>query len=158
MTKFSMKRATARISHEGQFIEVPCLVAVDEDGVNTLAKIKVGDFVMCEVKKSRNILFHRKFFALVKLVYENLPEEMSDRFDNRDQFLDALKIAAGVTRPVPMASGKILYVPGSISFGKMDAIEFNEFYNNVADLICAKILPGWDSETLKAEVLDIVGG
>lgn len=158
MAKFQMKRATARIPYEGEFIEAACLIATDEEGANALVRIKAGGFVMCEVKKQRNPRFHRKLFALVKLVYDNLPEKLAERFENQRQFLDALKIAVGVTRPVPMANGKIVQVPDSISFEKMDDLEFTEFYNKCVDLICTKIVCDWDSETLKGEVLNLVGG
>jgi len=40
----------------------------DED---KLRKIKANDVVKCELTKPRNVLFHRKFFALLQLTFEN---------------------------------------------------------------------------------------
>ena len=53
-------------------------------------KIKVGSTVSCEIKQPRNVAFHRKFFALINLVFEN-----QEVFDNIDFMRKEITKAAG---------------------------------------------------------------
>lgn len=158
MSRFLMKRAEARINHNGEVVFAPCLVAADEGGVTALERVKIADLVMCEVRKPRNLKFHRKFFALVKLLYENLPEASAAHYASQDEFLDALKWAAGVRETFKRPGGEIGERPGSINFAKMDDTSFAEFYDKVIDLACTKIIPGMDSDALREEILDLLGG
>lgn len=41
-------------------------------------KLKRNAEVVVEIKKGRNIEFHKKYFALLKLTFENFPEWLED--------------------------------------------------------------------------------
>jgi hypothetical protein len=69
----------------------------------------------------------------------------------------AVKVAAGIRTEFALPNGTVGWIPGSISFAKMDQTEFNEFYNKVCDLIAAHFLPGVTSEELKHEVSLMIG-
>ena len=52
------------------------LVPMYDSDYEEKKRLKVGDTVLCDIKKPRNYEFHKKFFALVRLTYENLPEHL----------------------------------------------------------------------------------
>ena len=39
-------------------------------------RLKKGEEVLCVIRKPRNYKFHKKFFALLRLTLDNLPERM----------------------------------------------------------------------------------
>ena len=158
MSKFMMKRLEARIPHGGEVVLAPCLVAADEQGVAALGRIKSGEYVTCEVRKPRNTKFSRKYHALIQLIYDTLPEASAAHYSTIDSFKGAIKWELGVRKVFVKPGGEIAEQPGSISFGEMDEIEFAGFYDRAVALICTRIIPGMDSESLKAEVLDLIGG
>lgn len=93
-------------------------------------KIKTGNTVECEIKQSRNILFHRKFFALINLCFEN-----QELFKHFEELRKALIIDAGYYKEFRSLDGTKLKEAESISFAKMDELEFGELYSKVVDSI-----------------------
>jgi hypothetical protein len=47
------------------------LAPFDDADAQRMAKIKTNEVVRAEITKPRNLLFHKKFMALVRLVFEN---------------------------------------------------------------------------------------
>ena len=93
-------------------------------------KIKVGEFYEFSYSKPRNYLFHKKFFALVELVYQN-----QEAYSNKDDLREDLTIDAGFYRVTTNLQGNEVKKAQSISFAQMDEIEFNEFYNRFIDAV-----------------------
>lgn len=124
------------------------LVPADDAAVAFLRKCKLGEMVMVEARRPRNLMHHRKLWALLNLVVEN-----TERYSDADTLLDALKIATGHCKIYPSTDGKTSYVkPLSISFESMDQDSFSQFYERCLDLIAAKIIPGISSAALREEV------
>lgn len=94
-------------------------------------KIKAGKEVECEVKQPRNYKFHKKFFVLVNLLFQN-----QERYSNMEHLRKDLTIAAGYYEVRYNLEGVEIYEPKSISFANMDDLEFNDFYSAVVDTIC----------------------
>ena len=109
--------------------------AFDSDYVEA-KKIGNGNTVEAMITKKRNILFHRKYFALLKCIFHNLPEKYSDSIKNVDDLLIAVKFATGHTRKVFGLQGEVNEIPLSISFDKMDDYEFQDIYNNTLNILC----------------------
>ena len=128
---------------------------VGQDGEDALAKIKQGATVSIEVKQPRNVQHHRKYWALVNLVHQNLPE--ADDYPEPDNLHQALKVAAGLRTPIIIKGKTVAYLPGSIAFHKMDQAAFGEFYDRVCDLVAEHFIPGIEVEALKREVEEIIG-
>tara|TARA_R110000868_G_scaffold22661_3_gene92844 strand:+ start:65 stop:478 length:414 start_codon:yes stop_codon:yes gene_type:complete len=93
-------------------------------------KIKVGEFYEFSYSKPRNYMFHKKFFALVELVYQN-----QEAYSNKDDLRKDLTIDAGFYRVTTNLQGNEVKKAQSISFAQMDEIEFNEFYNRFIDAV-----------------------
>lgn len=128
------------------------LTPVDSGGEDALRKIKFGSTVQITVKQPRNVQHHRKYFALLNMVFEN-----QERYATRDELHAALKVSAGIYTPVTLPSGTEVRIPGSIAFHEMDQTEFSEFYDKCCELISKHFLPGVPSETIKAEVQNMIG-
>ena len=75
-------------------------------------------------------MFHKKFFALVELVYQN-----QEAYSNKDDLREDLTIDAGFYRVTTNLQGNEVKKAQSISFAQMDEIEFNEFYNRFIDAV-----------------------
>ena len=102
-------------------------------------------FVVTYTKK-RNAKFHRKFFALVNLCYQN-----QNHFNNYDHLLKKLIIGAHHYELIfDLENGTQKKEALSISFANMDETAFNKLYTDVLNVICEKFL--FD----KQEILDNV--
>ena len=90
------------------------------------AKLKLNQVYEVEIKKKRNYEFHKKFFALIKICFDN-----QEYFELIDDLREYLTIKAGFYRKIIMPNGYEQIKPKSKSFTSMDEIEFNELYDNV---------------------------
>lgn len=104
-------------------------VAYDSD-YEKMKRIKVGDFLECEIRKPRNYRFHKKFFALIQMIYQN-----QERYNNIDDLREDLTIEAGFYVNRENIRGEVIKKAKSISFSKMDEHEFNDYYSRVLDEI-----------------------
>ena len=129
------------------------LVPMYDSDAENKAKLRNGEQVLCTIKRPRNIAFHRKFFALVRLTYFNLPEHLMTRFciHNEEDMLARFKIDLGLFDIVDVGEGRALKL-GSISFAKMDNTEFESFYNQCLDLVQHVYLEGADRADILEEV------
>lgn len=89
-----------------------------------------GKEVQARISIPRNLSFHRKFFAML-----NVGREMADCDFNPEQFRAVCITGAGWCDFVEH-DGKMVAVPRSISFAKMDEAEFGNLYSDVLDFIC----------------------
>lgn len=125
------------------------LEACDEQGVNVLRRIKVGEIVSCEVTQPRNLAFHRKFFALLNLVWQ-----ASGEWSSVYALLIELKVNVGhVQSAVIRETGEVVRVPKSISFANFDETSFGEFYEKCLTKLC-EMAGGIDEDSLRQEVLN----
>jgi len=99
-------------------------------------KIGNGNTIEATITKKRNILFHRKYFALLKCIFHNLPEKYSDKIKNIDDLLIAIKFAIGHTKKVFGLHGEINEIPLSIDFEHMDDYKFEDIYNDTLNILC----------------------
>lgn len=128
------------------------LSAEDEESKAALAKIKNGEHIQVNIKKPRNVLFLRKFFALCTVVFEN-----QEKYEDFEAFRHELTMRAGWWQEHVHTTGNVSYIPKSISFAKMDAIQFGEFYDKAIDAAIEHFIPGTDKEGLEEAILDFGG-
>lgn len=93
-------------------------------------KIPLNEPIEFEFKKVRNYKFHKKFFALLNLVFEN-----QEVYNNIEHLRKDLTISAGYYDLRHNFEGVEIVEAKSISFAKMDEIEFSEFYNKILDVV-----------------------
>ena len=80
--------------------------------------------------KPRNYEFHKKFFGLLKLAFDN-----QELFDIMDDMREELIIEAGFFRLTYDINGVEKKKAKSISFASMDEVEFNELYSCLINVI-----------------------
>lgn len=117
-------------------------------------RLKTGSTVRCRVTQPRNYEFHKKFFALVRLTYDNLPLQLVERWNIRsvDDMLRRFKRDLGYfsSRTNDLGEREIEY--RSISFAVMDGEQFGRFYNDCVNLVLYKYIPGIGRGELEEEV------
>lgn len=118
------------------------LYPIDEVGLEAMDKIKYD--VEITVKKIRNVRFHSKFFALLKIVFDN-----QEIFDDKEFLREELTKAAGYYTHYKNHLGVSCYKAKSISFEKMDEIEFESFYNSFLQKCCE--IFNFDQELIENE-------
>lgn len=129
------------------------LVPMYDSDFDENKRLKEGETVMCTIRKPRNYEFHKKFFALVRLTFDNLPERLVRMLGvrNEDDMLDCFKLDLGLFTQVWHGRRPIAKL-GSISFASMDETEFQNFYNRCVDIVLTKYLRG----TTRQELIDEV--
>ncbi len=111
----------------------PCY---DEDYDNK-KKLKLGVVYQVEIKKARNVEFHRKYFKLINLSWEYQNEGVINHFKNNvDLFRKTVEMSAGHCDTIySIPRNEWIETPKSISFDKMDEIEFQDLYDRVKDVL-----------------------
>lgn len=102
-------------------------------------KFKVGSEIVADLNKARNIRFHKKFFGMLRLVYDNLRRQTMEEegIECFNDFLNLVKRKAGLA----WYSEKVgSYVYASISFEAMDETMFMRFYGLTARYLCRRYL------------------
>ena len=108
-----------------------------------LEKTKIGELVELKGAKPRNLKHHKLFFDLIDWVAENI-----DGYDTPDQVLHVLKIRMGHCDFVPDGKGGLIAAPRSISFSKMDEVEFSNFHRRAIDVVLKLLPTGCDEKTI----------
>ncbi len=121
-----------RVTSEG-------LIPLYDSDLEEKKKLKIGTDVLLEVKKARNIRNHKRYFAMLTLVLDNLTDTVKNRYGiyHTDGFLKQIKEDLGLFNITP--GGVKDYI--SISFDEMDEFTFRRFFNLSVKLIISKYLP-----------------
>ena len=92
-------------------------------------KIHISESNMFTLKRVRNPKFHRKYFALINLAFQN-----QDQYINQNHFRKIVQMKAGYFEAVTTDKG-IVYIPDSISYESMDETAFSDLYEKVWQVI-----------------------
>jgi len=95
-----------------------------ESDLEIAKKIKINEIYKVKITKPRNVMFHRKYFALLNLAFANFETE-----NTFDDFRKEIIKRAGFYREITNFKGEKEYVAKSISFAGMDDIEFDDLYS-----------------------------
>jgi hypothetical protein len=79
-------------------------------------------------KAARNGKHHRKFFAILNGILDAVLEQTDD-YTTTEELLTAVCIEIGHYDRVRLLNGSYFIARRSISFSKMDQVEFNNFYD-----------------------------
>lgn len=129
------------------------LIPMYDSDLDEKHRLRIGDNVLCTIKRPRNYEFHKKYFALLRLTVANLPHLIQQQMQifTEEDLLDCLKIDLGLftTR---WHGGRQIVKTGFISFAKMDNTEFEKFFSRSVDAILRIYLRGTDRQALIEEV------
>jgi len=133
--------------------------AYPED-TDAIKQMRPDEVYRVEAKMPRNVKFHRKYFVLLNLVFDNLPEDFSISTPQGQtlhirsvaELLWHIKMQLGWHEQRVTMGGRVTYEAKSISFGAMDEAEFNDFYDRSIDVILKYFLP----QTKREELTEII--
>jgi hypothetical protein len=124
------------------------LVPLYSSDLEEKRKLKIGETYQVEVKRPRNYQFHKKFFALLNIGWENTDVEMP--FDTYRRWVT---MRAGFYKVYHTPKGE-LYEPESIAFSNMDNDTFSEVYERVLSIILKDT--GADKPDVEAMLIDFL--
>lgn len=125
----------------------------DDESREAIKAIKMGAEMKCEVRVSRDGARLRYFFGLCKIVLDNTGE-----FENVGAVKESIKLGIGWVNQVQVydeeKGWRIERTPKSISFAKMDEIEFREFVKQAEHYVCMAL--GVTSDQLADALTDYI--
>lgn len=127
------------------------LCPIDDAGRMAVWRLPAGETVAVEFKRPRNLGHHKKFWALVSLIYQN-----QTHYNSPEALCDVIKVLAGYCVVTRGKGGREIHIPKSISFAAMDQTEFDQFWDRVVTVVCEQIIPGLSRKDLETELLDLV--
>lgn len=133
----------------------PCgLVPLHDSDLDLKKRLRVGSVVRCKVSNPRNYEHHKKFFALVRLTFDNLPLPWVERWNIRNEYdmLRRFKRDLGYFTNTVNEYGEHEIEYLSISFAAMEQHEFEQFYNQCIDLVLFRYIKGIDKQDLITEI------
>jgi len=124
--------------------------------VDAIASLPLNKHVLVEVTQARNLGFHKKFFALLKVTYNMMHDEdrKSCNIWSVAELLVRLKIDLGLyelwiaAAGAHVPEGTPIFIPKSISFAKMDEVAFERLYKEAIGVIIGRYLRHHDDVTL----------
>lgn len=127
--------------------------AADEATQDAMRSYKIGDTYRASVVKPRNLKAHRRYWALVNMVYQN-----TEGYASAELVHAHLKLLAGRCSPVvSKTTGETFLVPESISFSAMDEAEFQDFWARCIKAVCEHIIPGIKVDAVQYEIERVLG-
>ena len=106
------------------------LIPLNDSDRDIFNKFKEFEDIEIELKRPRNLGFHKKFFALLNLGFQNTKQPIELFEDYREWAI----MRAGHVRKIQTLDGEF-YRAKSINFAKMDNLEFEEVYKSVLQVI-----------------------
>lgn len=130
------------------------LVPMYDSDSDLKKRLKPDTVVKCKVSNPRNYEHHKKFFALLRLTFDNLPSNLAEYWNirNEEDMLRRFKRDLGYFTSSLNERGEKEIEYQSISFAAMEQHEFERFYNQCIDLVLYKYIKGIDKEDLITEI------
>jgi hypothetical protein len=127
-----------------------------ESDYENYKKIKFGEIFEAEIRKPRNLKFHRKFMGLIKLTFENIPNDLLLKYPTFDDLRYEITILSGYFDWHYPLSGNKYKIAKSINFQSMDNVEFEKLYNSAINVIIEKFIIGADKELIREEIINFM--
>ena len=146
-----MKVALTKIKPKTYYI-------ADEESEQWDRTIKIGTTIRHDWKKQRQVWRHRKYFALLKIGFDNwTPGEVDSNYGipekNFETFRKDTAILAGYYENVIRLDGTSRIQAKSISFSKMDDVAFQDLYSKTIDIFLKRIYgKDWTKEQIDEAV------
>lgn len=105
-----------------------------------------------DITQPRSRPRNRLYWALVGLTADNMENVTQDALHKW------LKIRLGITVPIPLKSGRVDCVDGSIAFDAMTEEEFAPYLDRVVSLLCEELIPGMGKDDVLEMARQMVSG
>lgn len=97
---------------------------------NRLDGLEIGELFTLKTWFPRNPKLHGLHFGVVKALFE-----AQEQFTNPDELRKWLYVGAGYADFMPGPTGKMVAIPKSIAFDKIDDADFSDLHRKVVDFI-----------------------
>jgi len=126
---------------------------ISEDLFNNLAE---GEVIELKIVPNRDLSLHRAYFAILSYIYDYLPEKFHKQV-KKDYFYQFLKYAKNEIKVIfEFKTGLKICEPISISFAKMNNIDFKAFIKNQLPFIYTDIIGAfYDGTQLDSIIFNI---
>lgn len=125
------------------------LMPADKDCFDKMDEIKAGKSIFVEYKPNRNYKNHKRFFSMLKLVFDN-----QSFYKDMDNILEIIKFRSGYFDTIITHKGAKHYKTKSISFDTMDEEQFKMFFSKAID-VALELIP-MDKQELEDMILRYV--
>lgn len=125
-------------------------VPANDEAQTFHARTKNNEFVELKATKVRNGKYHNLFFKMLELISENSEPHISKKAAEL-----YAKMAAGVGEFEPDSKGGQHFIPGSISFAKMDQQAFEDFVQTAIPPLVGRFMVGTAPEELIKEAMSL---
>ncbi|MBL4820171.1 MAG: DUF1367 family protein [Gammaproteobacteria bacterium] len=129
------------------------LAAADPYSDEILRGLTKGKTYKAILTLKRNAALHDKYFVLLGFVFRT-----QSIYQNIDDMREDITIALGYYRTVTSWDGTTKTKAKSVSFAKMDGLEFEKLYNRTLDFVALRIIPGVDKADLVRELEKFMTG
>ena len=132
------------------------LTPVSDEDYELKRQLALNQIYVIDIKKSRNYEFHKKYFKLINTAWEYQSEKRIEFFKNNvDVFRKSVEVTAGYCDTIWNHNLKSqVDIPKSISFDKMDNIEFQKLYEDVNRVLFTVFLNHISEEEFTKNLID----
>lgn len=116
-----------------------------------LQKVPYNEQVSVEIRRPRNPQFHKKFFAMLQMVYDN-----QETYTTFDAFRDEVVMRAGFWEQHVHLTGNVSYKAKSLAYEAMDEGEFADLFDKCAEVLMEYFLPDTKRHALEEAILDFI--
>ena len=120
------------------------------EAVEKFNRIPQGAIVHWTYRSKQIAAYHRKFFALVSVIFDNQAE-----YQNKDLFYKVLVMLAGFCDIIQVGD-KTLFVADSVSFEKCSQAKLEEIYDKVLDVALERFCVGSSVDEINAKVDEVL--
>ncbi len=112
------------------------LIPTDDESVKIFNSLDVGQEISFEykVKRQKSYQYHKFYFAMLKSVLDN-----QSHFKTIDNLHEVVKFRAGLYETIIPLKGEPFIKTKSISFAKMDSLQFDNFMRYAKD-VCVELV------------------
>jgi len=139
------------------------LVPADSETYEELKKVKNFAVVHGNFRRQRNVRFHRKWFALLKMAFDQFEPEITDEHPqwgepqtNFERFRKDIIILTGRYTRVVRLDGSVALEAASVSFANMGDDEFQKLYSESIDVIIKHVMNGTSPDEIDDTVNKIL--
>lgn len=122
------------------------LIPATDECYEKISKVSSGSSMFFEWKPKRNYENHKRFFSMLKLVFDN-----QSFYKDMDNILEIIKFRAGYFDTIITHKGAKHYKTKSISFETMDEEQFKMFFSKAID-VALELIP-MDKKELEDMIL-----
>ena len=104
-----------------------------DSDLQEIVRLKQNTEYKFTVVHPRNYEFHKKYFALLMMGFQN-----QDKIKTEKEYRFLMTLKAGYFTIILTDKGKV-FMPESISFASMDELEFEKLYKTTIDVLCVDL-------------------